>query len=185
MTTYHVPYSTTTLEFDLLPGMRGRVVESKRMPPIDDVPATVDATLAEPVNSPPLRDLARPGDSVCIVFTDATRACPDDLLIPPILRELEQAGVRDEDITLLCGIGMHRPSTHAEKVAKLGQAVVDRYRVIDNEPQNLAALVDLGEVNGIPLSVHKAAYNADVLIATGIVEPHQYAGYSGGRKTVA
>ncbi|MFN2109098.1 MAG: lactate racemase domain-containing protein, partial [Anaerolineae bacterium] len=106
MTTYHVPYSTTTLEFDLLPGMRGRLVKSKRMPPLEDMPATVDAVQSEPVNSPPLRDLARPGDSVCIVFTDATRACPDDLLIPPILRELEQAGVRDEDITLLCGIGM-------------------------------------------------------------------------------
>ncbi|HOU15806.1 MAG TPA: nickel-dependent lactate racemase [Anaerolineae bacterium] len=185
MTTYRVPYSTTTLEFDLLPGMRGRLVESKQLPSLDNVPAAVNAALAQPVNAPPLRDLAHPGDTVCIVFTDATRACPDALLIPPILRELEQAGVRDADITLLCGIGMHRPSTHAEKVAKLGQAVVDRYRVIDHEPQNPAALVNLGEINGIPLSVHKAAYDADLLIATGIVEPHQYAGYSGGRKTVA
>ncbi len=185
MTTYHIPYSTTTFEFTLPPGMRGRLVESKRLPPLDDVPAAVEAALSQPVDSPPLRDLARPGDTACIVFTDATRACPDDRLIPPILRELERAGVRDEDITLLCGIGMHRPSTHAEKVAKLGPATVDRYRVIDNEPQNPAVLVDLGEVNGIPLSVHKAAYDADLLIATGIVEPHQYAGYSGGRKTVA
>ncbi len=185
MTTYRVPYSTTTLEFDLLPGMHGRLVESKRLPPLDDVRAAVETALAQPVNAPSLRDMARLGDTVCIVFTDATRACPDYVLIPPILRELERAGVRDEDITLLCGIGMHRPSTHAERVGKLGQTIVDRYRVIDNEPQNPAALVDLGEVNGIPLSVHKAAYSADVLIATGIVEPHQYAGYSGGRKTVA
>ncbi len=185
MKTYRVPYSTATLEFELLPGMRGRLVESQRLPPLEDVPAAVDAALAQPVNTSPLCELARPGDSVCIVFTDSTRACPDDRLIPPILRELERAGVRDKDITLLCGIGMHRPSTPAEKVAKLGQAVVDRYRVIDNEPQNPAALVDLGAVNSIPLSVHRAAYDADLLIATGIVEPHQYAGYSGGRKTVA
>jgi nickel-dependent lactate racemase len=80
---------------------------------------------------------------------------------------------------------MHRPSTREEKVAKLGEGVVERYRVIDNEPQDPASLVDLGVVNGIPLSVHKAAYEADLLVATGIVEPHQYAGYSGGRKTVA
>ncbi|HQH36968.1 MAG TPA: nickel-dependent lactate racemase [Anaerolineae bacterium] len=185
MIPYRVPYSTTTLEFNLLPGMRGRLVESKRLPPLENVPAAIEAALAEPVNVPPLRDLARPGDTVCIVFTDSTRACPDPVLIPPLLRELEQAGVDNKDITLLCGIGMHRPSTHAEKVARLGQAVVDHYRVIDNEPQNPAALVDLGAVNGIPLSVHRAAYEADVLIATGIVEPHQYAGYSGGRKTVA
>jgi nickel-dependent lactate racemase len=123
---------------------------------------------------------------VCIVFTDVTRASPDALLVPPVLAELEAAGVRDEDITLLCGIGLHRPSTHEEKVAKLGQAAVDRYRVIDNEPLNPAALVDLGTTeSGIPLSVHRAAYEADLLIATGIVEPHQYAGYSGGRKTLA
>jgi nickel-dependent lactate racemase len=105
--------------------------------------------------------------------------------VPPILQELEQAGVRDEDITLLCGIGLHRPSTRKEKVVKLGQSIVERYRVIDNEPQNPSALVDLGVVHDIPLSVHKVAYEADLLIATGIVEPHQYAGYSGGCKTVA
>jgi nickel-dependent lactate racemase len=123
---------------------------------------------------------------VCIVFTDITRSSPDNLLVAPILAELEAAGVRDEDITLLCGIGLHRPSTPEERVSKLGQAVVDRYRVIDNEPLNPEALVDLGTTeSGIPLSVHKLAYEADLLIATGIVEPHQYAGYSGGRKTLA
>jgi nickel-dependent lactate racemase len=78
-----------------------------------------------------------------------------------------------------------RPAS-AEKVAKLGQAVVDRYRVIDNEPLNPDALVDLGTTEtGIPLSVNRVAYEADLLMATGIVEPHQYAGYSGGRKTLA
>ncbi len=183
---YQIPYSKTYLEFDLLPGMRGTVVESKTAPPIPDVEAAIAKALAKPVNSPPLRELARPGDTACIVFTDITRASPDHLLVPALLAELAAAGVRDEDITLLCGIGMHRPSTPEEKVTKLGAEVVARYRVVDNEPQNPAALVDLGTTaSGVPLSVHKAAYEADLLIATGIVEPHQYAGYSGGRKTVA
>jgi len=183
---YTVPYGEDEISFALPPGMRGTVVESKKVPPIADVSAAIAEALARPVNLPPLRELAKPGDTVCIVFTDITRASPDHLLVPALLRELETAGVRDEDITLLCGIGMHRPSTHAEKVAKLGEEVVARYRVIDNEPQNPDALVDLGTTeSGIPLSVHRAAYEADLLIATGIVEPHQYAGYSGGRKTVA
>ncbi len=183
---FTVPFDRGELAFDLPSGWRGTVVESKSVPPIADVPAAVATALANPTNSPPLREMAGPGDTVCIVFTDVTRASPDRLLVPPILAELEAAGVRDEDVTLLCGIGLHRPSTHEEKVAKLGQAVVERYRVIDNEPLNPEALVDLGTTkSGIPLSVHKAAYEADLLIATGIVEPHQYAGYSGGRKTLA
>jgi nickel-dependent lactate racemase len=183
---YTVPFDKGELTFDLPAGWRGTVVESKTVPPIEDVPAAVAEVVAHPTNSPPLRELAKPGDTACIVFTDVTRASPDRLLVAPILAELEAAGVRDEDVILLCGIGLHRPSTPEEKVAKLGQAVVDRYQVIDNEPLNPEALVDLGTTeSGIPLSVHKAAYKADLLIATGIVEPHQYAGYSGGRKTLA
>ena len=183
---YRVPFDKGELAFDLPAGWRGTVVESKTVPPIQDVPAAVAAAVAHPVSSPPLRELAKPGDRVCIVFTDVTRASPDSLLVPPLLAELTAAGVRDDDITLLCGIGMHRASTLEEKVAKLGRVIVDRYRVIDSEPQNPAALVDLGTTDtGIPLSVSRTAYEADLLIATGIVEPHQYAGYSGGRKTLA
>jgi nickel-dependent lactate racemase len=183
---YRVPYDETSLEFDLLPGMRGSVAEPRPVEPLADVDEAVSEALAHPVNSSPLRELAGAGDRVCIVFTDVTRASPDHLLVPALLLELEAAGVRDEDITLLCGIGMHRPSSHEEKEAKLGADVVDRYRVIDSEPQNPQALVDLGVTDGgVPVQAHRAAVEADLLIGTGLVEPHQYAGYSGGRKTVA
>jgi nickel-dependent lactate racemase len=183
---YRIPYSKTHIEFDLPPAMRGTEVVSKPSEPLPDVEAAVADALVHPVGSPPLREMAQPGDRVCIVFTDVTRASPDQLLVSALLRELEAAGVRDEDVTLLCGIGMHRPSTPEEKVAKLGPAIVERYRVIDNEPQNPAALVDLGVTpGGVPVSAHRVAVEADLLIATGLVEPHQYAGYSGGRKTLA
>ncbi len=183
---YRIPFGKDEIEFSLPPGMHGSVAVSKPVPPLEDVPAAIAQALAAPINAPPLRQMAHSGDKVCIVFTDITRASPDQTLVPALLSELEAAGVRDEDVTLLCGIGMHRPSTPEEKVTKLGAAVVTRYRVIDNEPQNPEALVDLGTTaSGIPLSVHRAAYDADLLIATGLVEPHQYAGYSGARKTVA
>jgi nickel-dependent lactate racemase len=187
---YKVPYGKTELEFELPPGMRGTVVVSRPAEPLADVEGAIAEALAKPVGSLPLREMAGQDDAAsltaCIVFTDVTRSSPDQLLVSALLRELEAAGVRDENITLLCGIGMHRPSTYEEKVAKLGQAIVDRYRVIDNEPQNPDALVDLGVTPGeVPVSAHRAAVEADLLIATGIVEPHQYAGYSGGRKTVA
>jgi nickel-dependent lactate racemase len=183
---YQIPYSKSIMKFTLPPGMQGVEVVSAPVDPVADVRKAIKQALKNPVGRAPLRELAHPGSRVCIVFTDITRACPDHLLIPPMLAELKLAGVRDEDVTLLCGVGMHRPSTPEEKITKLGAEVVARYRVIDNEPQNPAALVDLGVTpGGVPVLLHRAVVEADLLIATGIVEPHQYAGYSGGRKTVA
>ena len=183
---YQVPYGNGTLQFSLPAGMRAALAVSKPVPPVSNEHEAVAVALAHPSGTPPLREIARPGNRVCIVFTDITRACPDGLLVPALLSELKAGGVRDQDITLLCGIGMHRPSTREEKVAKLGAGIVSRFRVIDNEPQNAAALVDLGTTkSGVPVSVHRAAVESDLVIATGIVEPHQYGGYSGGRKTLA
>ena len=183
---YKIPYSKSTLEFTLPQSMHVTVAVSQPAEPLQDILGAIKETLDHPIGTPPLRELAKPGDRACIVFTDITRASPDHLLVPALLTELEKAGVRDEDITLLCGIGMHRPSTQEEKVTKLGADIVTRYRVIDNEPQNQAALVDLGVTpGGVPILLHRAVVETDLLIATGIVEPHQYAGYSGGRKTVA
>jgi len=182
---YRVPYGAGELAFTLPPGVRGLTIQPRPVEPLADVEASVAAALAEPVGSPPLRELARPGDRACIVFTDATRAVPDHLLVPALLRELEAAGVRDEDVTLLCGVGMHRPSTPQEKAQKLGSEVVARYRVVDHMPSDPALLADLGTWDGVPLLVNRPAAEADLLIATGVVEPHQFAGYSGGRKTVA
>lgn len=183
---YKIPYSRSFLEFTLPASMQVTVAVSQPAEPVRDIPGAIQEALDHPIGSPPLREIAKPGDHVCIIFTDITRATPEHLLVPALLAELEKAGVRDENITLLCGIGMHRPSTQEEKVTKLGAEIVSRYRVIDNEPQNPTALVDLGVTpGGVPVLLHRSVVEVDVLLATGIVEPHQYAGYSGGRKTVA
>ena len=183
---YRIPFSKTYLDFELPANMSGTCAVSPSVEPLADARETIDKALANPINSPPLSKLAKPGDTVCIVFTDITRYCPEHLLVPALLGELQAAGVRDEDIVLLCGTGLHRPSTQKEKVIKLGQAVAENYRVVDHEPFSPAGLKDLGITDsGIPLSVNRLAYQADQLITTGIVEPHQYAGYSGGPKTVA
>lgn len=186
MQTFSIPYSKTSLEVRLPGTMQADLAVSRHVEALPDPRVAIQEALAHPIGSPLLSRIAKPGMQVCIVFTDITRDCPDHLLVPALLSELCQAGVRDEDITLLCGIGMHRPSTAAEKITKLGADVVSRYRVIDHEPQNPAALADLGLIaDGVRLSLHRAVVEADLLLSTGIVEPHQYAGYSGGRKTVA
>jgi len=183
---FTVPFGKSELSFGLPTGMTGAAVECLPSHPIRDLKSAIAATLAAPLESPPLRTLARSHDRVCIVFTDITRASPDHLLVPALLAELASAGIPDHHITLLCGVGLHRPSTDEEKAIKLGREIVGRYRVVDHDAEDPNAIVDLGKSEaGVPLTVNRLACEADLLIATGIVEPHQFAGYSGGRKTVA
>ena len=156
-TKYSLPFSKSTIEFSLPDRMQGTLALSQPAEPLTDAPGAIRAALAHPVRSVPLNELAAHGMRVCIVFTDSTRASPDHLLVPALLSELERAGVLDEDITLLCGTGMHRPSTQEERISKLGAEVVTRFRVIDSEPQNPAVLVDLGITpDGVPILLHRA-----------------------------
>ncbi|MCS7261646.1 MAG: nickel-dependent lactate racemase [Anaerolineae bacterium] len=184
--TYHVPFGRGELEFTLVPSMQGTLLESKKVPPLAVPAAAIREALANPSGCAPLRRLARPGDRVCLVFTDATRACPDALLVSALLEELHAAGVRDEHITLLCGTGLHRPSTVTEKIAKLGMPILERYRVVDHSASDSAELAYLGTTaSGAPIWINRLVVESDLVIATGVVEPHLYAGYSGGVKTVA
>ena len=168
------------------------VVESASASPIDDVVAETRRALASPLASPTLRVLAAAtvaGTSearAVIAVTDLTRASPDAALVPPLLDELNAGGIPDTRITLVVAVGLHRATTAAEKRAKLG-AVVDRVRVIDSDGRDPAKWVDLGAIPpyGVPGVTQELVKSADLVAATGIVEPHQYAGYSGGAKTVA
>lgn len=185
-TQYRVPYGRGSMVFRLPPSMRGTLITSRPRQPIDRLEEAVNHAMKHPVQCPRLKELAQPGYRVCIVFTDATRICPDHILVPALLAEVETAGVRPEDVTLLCGVGMHRPSTLEEKSAKLGREIVSRYRVMDHDSRNPAHLKELGTTEeGIPIQVSRVACDSDLLISTGVVEPHQYAGYSGGGKTLA
>ncbi|HYH11709.1 MAG TPA: nickel-dependent lactate racemase [Thermomicrobiales bacterium] len=151
-----------------------------------DPAALARERVTQPIGSSRLAELARGATSVVIAVTDATRACPDHILLPPMLAELESAGLRADQVTIVVAVGTHRPSTEAEKRAKLGDAICDRYMVIDHDPYDPDQLVTVYEHDSrVPFRINRRAVEADILIATGIVEPHQYAGYSGGGKTIA
>jgi len=186
-----VPYGHGELEFVLQPWFDLDVLTSAPADPIELGPATA-RSLREPLGGPTLRDLARdavarrPNATAIIAVTDLTRACPDDALVPPLLDELNAGGISDDRILIIVAIGLHRATTDREKREKLG-AVVDRVRVIDSDGRDPTKWADLGSIPpyGVPGSTQRVVKDADLVVATGIVEPHQYAGYSGGRKTVA
>ena len=167
---------------DLPSGWRLDAIELEPIKPLLAPSASVEAALADPLNSPHLNELAGPGDHVCVAFPDPTALCPDHILVPALLRELEQAGVHDQDITLLCASGPHGRTSLQQKVAMLGAEVAERYRVLDH---NVGEVVHAGQWRGIPLTVNRGTLEADLLIATGVVAPDLYAGYSGGADTVA
>ncbi|MBI2325026.1 MAG: nickel-dependent lactate racemase [Chloroflexi bacterium] len=190
---YRVPYAHQELEFVVGPWFDVDTVVSGTAEPIDDVAAAARDALAHPRGSAPLPDLAREatarrkGATAVIAVTDLTRACPDDTLVPALLDELNRGGIADERITIVVAVGLHRATTDAEKREKLGEGVVGRARVVDSDGRDPSKWADLGSIPpyGVPGLTQKLVKEADLVVATGIVEPHQYAGWSGGRKTVA
>jgi nickel-dependent lactate racemase len=131
-----------------------------------------------------LSDLVKPGMQVTIAFTDATRACPDEQLVGWLLKKLTALGVDPANVTLLCATGLHRPINETELLTKLGKRIVEDFRIVNHYALDPAELIDLGKINGLPVVTNRRCVETDLLLATGVVEPHQYAGYSGGTKTV-
>ncbi len=166
-----------------LPDARTTVIEPAHVPGLSDERTAVQQALEHPVGTRPLREWIKPNQKVCILFTDITRATPNHRLIPWLLDYL--AGVPRENITLLNQLGTHRPNTEAELKQMLTERVVNQYRVLNHEPENPAALVQLGTTrDGTPALLNRHAIEADVRIVTGFIEPHFFAGFSGGPKGI-
>jgi nickel-dependent lactate racemase len=154
-------------------------------PGLPDEPAALRQALRNPIFSPALSQIARPGQSVVIVHTDITRATPNDRILPILLQELHQAGIERHDITLLNGLGTHRPQTAAELRQMLGDQIVENYRCLQHDCFDDANLVSLGNTPlGHPVRVNRHYLEADLKILTGFIEPHFFAGFSGGPKAV-
>jgi nickel-dependent lactate racemase len=166
-----------------LPEDRTTVIEPAHNPGLGDERGAVTAALEQPIAARPLRQLIRPTDRVCIAFTDLTRATPNDRIIPWLLEHLGH--VPRGNITLLNQLGTHRPNTRAELERMLTPEVVANYRVLNHEPENPEALVPLGVTrDGTPALINRHIVEADVRIITGFIEPHLFAGFSGGPKGI-
>jgi nickel-dependent lactate racemase len=159
------------------------VIVPQDLPGLPDEQAAVRAALCQPLFGPSLAQLVDGVHAVAVVFPDLTRPMPNRTVLPPLLQELARAGVADERITLLCATGTHRQATRAEMVELVGPDIVDRYVIIDHEATNGDHVV-VGQVDGVDVLVQRQYVEADARIITGFVEPHFFAGFSGGPKAV-
>ena len=179
----HLDYGTDGLDVDL-PDDRLTVIEPAFQPPLGDPHAALVAALRAPKGRPPLRDLVRSGQRVAISVCDVTRAQPRREMLRAIAEALPH--VRDVDITILIATGTHRANTPAELERMLGREILGRFRVINHDSRDAASLVSAGRTEtGVPVSLNRDWLAADVRITTGFVEPHFFAGFSGGPKMVA
>jgi lactate racemase len=139
--------------------------------------------VANPIESDPLFELIEPSDRVAVVTSDGTRPVPNHLLIPWLLDALP---VPPEQVTVLLGTGTHRPNTEDEIVAMFGEEVVRRIRIVNHDAFDTQTNVNLGRIStGTPAYLDRAYIEADKRIVVGFIEPHFFAGYSGGAKGVA
>ncbi|OGA31953.1 MAG: hypothetical protein A3F75_09970 [Betaproteobacteria bacterium RIFCSPLOWO2_12_FULL_64_23] len=180
-------YGKGTFGLELDPAWEVTVIRKPEMPLLADPVAAVRAALARPVGARPLAEEARGAKSACILVCDITRPVPNGLFLPLLVRQLLDAGIPAAGITILVATGLHRPNEGAELDELVGDPWVMRtVRVANHFARNDADHVDLGATSrGTPVKLDRRFVEADVRIATGLVEPHFMAGYSGGRKVIA
>jgi nickel-dependent lactate racemase len=161
------------------------LIEPKEKPGVLDARAEIERALKEPVGSKKLSEIVKPEHKVAIVVDDATRPAPSHLMIPPILDELNMAGVKNENITIIFGCGTHKAVKNEEAVRLLDEAVLNRVKAISHDCK-AEDLVYVGttQKHGTKVYLNRIFAEADVKILTGDVCFHYYAGYGGGRKSV-
>lgn len=167
-----------------LPDERTTVVEPTYVPGLPDAVGAIRDALRNPIGASPLRQIAKPTDSVAISVCDVTRPMPSALLLPALLRELRH--IPTQNIAILIATGTHRANTDAELVETLGKDIAANYTVINHDAFDDESLADIGSTDdGIPIRINRRWVESDIRIATGFVEPHFFAGFSGGPKMIA
>jgi len=160
-------------------------IEPREKAEVKDSRAEVERALSEPIGTKRLSEIAKSGDKVAIVVDDMTRATPSHVIVPPVLDELNRAGVKDEDVTVIFGCGTHRAVKPEEMETLVGEETLRRVKAVSHDC-NVKNLPFLGKTKtfGTKVYVNRFFAEADVKVLTGDIGLHYYAGYGGGRKSV-
>ena len=175
-------YGKAGLEIELPDEWRVTVVEPRYVPALPDPQAALTAALRSPIGSAGLSQRVAADQKVGVIFSDITRPTPHQLILPAVLAEL--AHVPPENITLFNALGTHRPNTEAELRGMIGD-LMDRYRVAQNDSFDEATQVSVGVTSrGHEALINREVAACDVKVLTGFIEPHFFAGFSGGGKAL-
>ena len=183
-----INYAKGNLTLNLDDRYNVTVIAKNPMPVLADPKAAIIEAINNPVGGGVLDDLAGPGKTECILICDITRPVPNGLFLPILIKRLMDQGVTASDITVLVATGLHRPNEGAELDELVGSEwVMKTVNVVNHFARDDAAHTDLGktETRGTSVLIDSRFVDADIKIATGLVEPHFMAGYSGGRKVIA
>lgn len=174
----------TQLHSIQVPNLIG-VADPAYVPGVADKRAEIARALVQPIGSRRLGQIARGRKTAAIVINDITRPYPGGLMVEELARELNAAGIADEFISLVVAYGHHRPNTLQELAAQYGQAVIGRFSIVHHAAGDPGQNVTLGFTKGgVEVSVNRKFAGAGVKVLTGCITPHQFAGFSGGRKSV-
>ena len=180
-----LPYGTGKIKVQMPNKNYLTSIAPRFRPGVEDEAGEIIRALQHPIGTPPLREMAQRGMKVVIVVNDVTRPTPTYKLLPPLLQELGTSGIPDGDILILVATGTHRDTRPDELQNLLGKETLSRFRVINHHCQEDEMMVDLGKTSqGVLIVINRLFYEANLKILTGSIEPHQSAGYSGGRKSV-
>ena len=181
-----VPYGRTRLSADIPTDRVSAVLTSsleQYIPPMGET-ELVEAALKAPVGSRTLAELSAGKDNIVLIASDHTRPVPSKVLVPPMLAEIRR-GNPDAKITILIATGCHRETTKAELIEKFGPEIVEKEHIAIHDCADESAMVTIGTLpSGGALRINRIAAEADLLVSEGFIEPHFFAGFSGGRKSV-
>ncbi|MEM3816439.1 MAG: lactate racemase domain-containing protein, partial [Candidatus Bathyarchaeia archaeon] len=180
-----IPYGKTVVDLNLPDESVSAILQSRDFNvDVDEIKIVQDA-LNNPIGCGRLAELSTGKRSICIVVSDYTRATPNRVLLSPIIKSLKSAGVKDREMKVLVAYGLHKPAPRDLTLEFLGGNIIGDIDVIDHDAESESELVYVGETSfGTRLSVNRHLIDSDLIILTGLIEPHFFAGYSGGRKAI-
>ena len=176
-------YGKDGLDVELPDDWQVQIIEPVHLPGLQQPLTAIRRALRQPNAGVSLASLVDAGTTIGIILNDITRATPSSLLLDAILAELSD--IPDSHITLFIALGTHRPNTKAELAGILGEKYLDRFKIVQNNAFDRSSQVQIGVTRrGHPIWINRHLLNCDLKILTGFIEPHFFAGYSGGGKAV-